>query len=109
MERLKKWIDISYKMGIFLGQKLCIPRTSLREFLVLELLVDGLVGHLGNVKPLKRLSVSFISIVSSVMLTSMFECVTLVNMPSNKSRIPVSKLHFRYQIVLGRMLAGISC
>ena len=35
---------------LFLSRKLCISRTSLREFLVWELHVGGLTGHFENEK-----------------------------------------------------------
>jgi len=35
---------------LFKSQKLCIPNTSLREFLVWELHAGGLTGHFGQAK-----------------------------------------------------------
>ena len=35
---------------LFRGSKLCIPKTSFQDFLVWEMHVEGLAGHLGNDK-----------------------------------------------------------
>ena len=44
---------------LFLGQKLCILRTSFREFLVWELHAGGLVGHFGNEKTIEAVEYQF--------------------------------------------------
>jgi len=44
---------------LFLGRKLYIPRTSLREFLVWELHVDGQVGYFRNEKTIKAVNYGF--------------------------------------------------
>jgi len=44
---------------LFLGQKLCIPRTSLREFLVWELHDGGLARHFGNEKTIEAVEYRF--------------------------------------------------
>jgi len=44
---------------LFLGWKLCIPRTSLKEFLVWELHVGGLVGHFENKKTIEVVEYRF--------------------------------------------------
>ena len=38
---------------LFTGRKLCIPRISLREFLIWKLHVGGLVGHFENEKTIE--------------------------------------------------------
>lgn len=54
--------DYSLKDGyLFKINKLCIPCTSVRDFLVWELHSSGLVGHFrGVIRPLKRWSENFI-------------------------------------------------
>ena len=44
---------------LFIGRKLCIPRTSLREFIVWELHAGGLVGHFGNEKTIEAVEYRF--------------------------------------------------
>jgi len=44
---------------IFLGQKSCIPRISLREFLVWELHAGGLVGYFRNEKIIEAVKYKF--------------------------------------------------
>ena len=50
---------VLYDRYLFLGRKLCIPRTSLREFLVWELHTDGLAGHFGNEKTIEAVEYKF--------------------------------------------------
>ena len=44
---------------LFLGRKLCIPRTSLKEFLVWELHADGLAGYFRNEKTMEAVEYQF--------------------------------------------------
>jgi len=44
---------------LFLSRKICISRTSLREFLVWELHAGGLDGHFGNEKTIKAVEYKF--------------------------------------------------
>ena len=44
---------------LFIGRKLCIPRTSLREFFVWELHAGGLVGHFWNEKIIEAVEYRF--------------------------------------------------
>ena len=44
---------------LFFGRKLCIPQTSLREFLVWELHAGGLAGHFGNEKTIEAVEYRF--------------------------------------------------
>jgi len=44
---------------LFIGRKLCIPRASLREFLVWELHASGLTGHFGNEKTIEAVEYRF--------------------------------------------------
>ena len=53
---------------LVLGRKLCISRTSLKEFLLWELHAGGLTQHFGNKKTIETVKYRFISVVSSVML-----------------------------------------
>ena len=44
---------------LFIGHKLCIPRTSLGEFLGWEFHAGGLAGHFGNKKTIKAVEYRF--------------------------------------------------
>lgn len=44
---------------LFKSQKLCIPNTSLREFLVWELHAGGLAGHFGQAKTIAAVENNF--------------------------------------------------
>src|SRR5262249_46567285 len=44
---------------LFHGQKLCIPRTSVRDFLVWEMHAGGLAGHFGRNKTIELVEYRF--------------------------------------------------
>ena len=70
---------------LFLGRKLCIPRASLREFLVWELHAGGLAGHFGNEKTIEAVEYRFYWPGWNVTLPNMLEGVKPVNSQSKKT------------------------
>jgi len=55
----EKLMDLLHDGYLYLGCKLCIPRTSIREFFVWELHAYGLPGHFGNEKTIKTVEYRF--------------------------------------------------
>ena len=49
----------SYKMDFFLGKRLCVPQSFIRQSLVREPHEGGLMGHFGVAKPLDTLHEHF--------------------------------------------------
>ena len=64
-DRITREVDgfILHNGYLFVGRKLCIPRASLREFLVWKLHAGGLSGHFGNEKIIKAVEYRFIDLV----------------------------------------------
>ena len=60
-DRTTREVDgfILYDGYLFLGRKLCIPRTSFREFLDWELHAGGLAGHFENEKTIEAVEYRF--------------------------------------------------
>jgi len=50
---------VLYDGYLFMGRNLCIPRISLREFIVWELHDGGLAGHFGNEKTIEAVEYKF--------------------------------------------------
>ena len=53
---------------LFKGNRLCIPQTLLRDFLVWEMHAGGITGHLVAIKPLSSWRIDFIDNLSNEML-----------------------------------------
>jgi len=62
---------------LFLSRKLCIPRTSLREFLIWELHAGGLAGNFENEKTIEAVDYKFYWLSLKHNVASMLVDVTL--------------------------------
>ena len=70
---------VLYDGYLFFGRKLCIPRTSLRKFLIWELHAGGLPGHFENEKTIEAVEYRFYMPSLNAMLLNMLVVVRFIN------------------------------
>ena len=57
---VQEWYDNFIQDGyLFKANKLCIPRTSVRDFIIWELQAGGMSGHVGRYKTISSIVESF--------------------------------------------------
>ena len=88
---------------LFKFHKLCISRSSLRNFLYWELHVRDLAGHLGQNKKIEAVEHRFYWPSSKRDVTKIVGQYCTCNWPNNKNRLPVLTLLSQYLVALGKI------